>query len=85
LRKDNNIFYSLQYFADQCGVSAKVLLAVLGSVVISVDKNSESGKKLSNKIDVGLNLVNINSNMIVPEMIRIDLAKQDATGKEKLT
>jgi len=40
-------------------VSAKVVLTVLGSIIIKVDKEVLSGKKLSKKIDVGLNLVNL--------------------------
>lgn len=55
----------------------------MDSVVVLVDKKFPSAKKLSSRIDIGLNLISRYKNKIVPEFIKIENANNDAFGRNK--
>ncbi len=50
-------------------------MAILGSVMIKVDKDQASAQKLPESIDIGLNIINIRNGTLVPDLIRINKGK----------
>jgi hypothetical protein len=61
-------FYALEFVAKQLKLSIDAILLVLGSVRFIYERHVE---ELSDGIDVGLNIINMFDNSLVPELVRL--------------
>lgn len=68
----NNVpYYDVNFVASELGLPLEVLLYVMGSVIIVHKKNSS---QLSDGVDVGLNIIDMRYNFLVPELARMPKA-----------
>lgn len=62
-------YMTLHSVAKSLGLEAATLLKLLDCLRIILDKNSPLSEKFGGEIDIGLNLINRQSLMIVPELV----------------